>query len=80
MPLAAPEEGAAQHPFPGKACFLQGPLLANVRDLGSRLDPVRLGVREQVARELPLRFGAVTVAPGFGFSAILTIQQGECGP
>src|ERR1700685_2306984 len=66
MPLAIPEERAAQHAFPGKACLFQGPLLADVRDLGSGFDPVRLGVSEQVADELPLRFGAVTAAPGFG--------------
>src|ERR1700733_7853316 len=67
MPLALAEQRAAQHAFPGKAGLLQGTLLADVRDLGPGFDPVRCGVGEQVARELPLRFGAVTVTPGFGF-------------
>ena len=52
MPLAAPEEGAAQYPFPGKARLLQGPLLATVRDLGSGFDPVRIVLYDEVAIEL----------------------------
>jgi hypothetical protein len=58
-PLTVTEAVAAQHALTGESGLAQRPLLGGVADLGHRLDPVDLGVGEQIVDEQPLGLGAV---------------------
>src|SRR5262252_3595970 len=57
---------AAQYSFSGEAGLLQRFLLRDVARRGDGLDAVDGGVREQVARQLALRLGAVALSPRLG--------------
>src|SRR5579859_4599027 len=64
VPAAIPEARPAQHTVLVEPGLLQCPLLGDVGYLRRRLDPVDLGVGEQVAHQQPLRPGTRTLAAG----------------
>jgi len=65
MPLPLPVVGTPADSFAGKSCLFKCALLRSVCDLGRGFNSVHLRMQEQVARQLPLYFGAVTMTTGF---------------
>ena len=79
-PLPVPEHGTPSHSLSGESGLFQRSLFGDVGDLRLGLDPVDLGMCEQVAGQLPLRVGTVTMAPCLRASPISISQKDDWPP
>jgi predicted enzyme related to lactoylglutathione lyase len=61
-PRAVTPSDAAVHALPGKPGLFEGALLGGVIHIRDRLDAMRCCVREQIARQQPVRVRTVSVA------------------